>query len=209
MKFNLSYLVILSSSLLLFSGCNPSTQAAKNLDYAAAFLGTHEALETLEGYSIESERDEYIMGQGPEPGKGMMLLAAPSTKVSHQLPSQSIKIDPDYAEAYYNLGITLTDLGKFEQAELIFKQTIVLNPDLAEAHYNLGKIFVELKQLDSALVSYDKAIILKKDFDNAIAGVGDVLMRKGRHNEGLKKLRLANGSILFSIKNGFSVKQEV
>ena len=93
MKFNLSYLVILSSSLLLFSGCNPSTQAAKNLDYAAAFLGTHEALETLEGYSIESERDEYIMGQGPEPGKGMMLLAAPSTKVSHQLPSQSIKID--------------------------------------------------------------------------------------------------------------------
>ena len=68
---------------------------------------------------------------------------------------------------------------------------------------------MELKQLDSALVSYDKAIILKKDFDKAIAGVGDVLMRKGQHNEGLKKLRLANGSILFSIKNGFSVKLEV
>ena len=93
MKFKLSYFAILSTSLLLFSGSNLNAQAIKYLDRATAFLGTNEKLESLEGYSIESERDEYIMGQGPEPGKGMMLLAAPSTKVSHQLASQSIKID--------------------------------------------------------------------------------------------------------------------
>ena len=89
MKFKLPYFAILSTILLFFSASNTNAQAIKNFEHATTFLATNEKLESLEGYSIESERDEYIMGQGPEPGKGMMLLAAPSTKVSHQLASQA------------------------------------------------------------------------------------------------------------------------
>ena len=93
MKFKLYCFAVLSTSVLIFSCSNENTQTIKYFNHATSFLANNEKLESLEGYSIESERDEYIMGQGPEPGKGMMLLAAPSTKVSHQLASQSIKID--------------------------------------------------------------------------------------------------------------------
>ena len=92
MKYKLSFFAILTS-LLVLSCSDSNNEAGKNFDLAIAYLGTEDVLQTLQGYTIESERDEYIMGQGPEPGKGMMLLPAPSTRVSHQLDSQSIKID--------------------------------------------------------------------------------------------------------------------
>jgi glyoxylase-like metal-dependent hydrolase (beta-lactamase superfamily II) len=87
--FGLTLLVVAAQ------GCSTKQVEPKKstLDIAINGLGGAEILKGLHGYSIQSERDEYIMGQGPEPGKGMMLLAAPSTRVSHQLASQTIKID--------------------------------------------------------------------------------------------------------------------
>ena len=93
MKNTLSYFAIIASSFLILSCGDSNEEANKEFDLAITYLGGESILQDLKGYSIESERDEYIMGQGPEPGKGMMLLAAPSTRVSHQLDNKSIKID--------------------------------------------------------------------------------------------------------------------
>ena len=46
-----------------------------------------------------------------------------------------------------------------------------------------------------------RAIKLNNKFDIAIAGLGKVLLQKGNHLEGLKKLREANGRIVFNHKN--------
>ena len=48
-------------------------------------------------------------------------------------------------------------------------------------------------------------IKLKPNFDEAIAGVGNVLMKKGEHKKGLDKLRIGDGVILFNIENGLSI----
>ena len=37
---------------------------------------------------------------------------------------------------------------------------------------------------------------------------GDILVKKGKHKEGLDNLRRANGSIFFNIDNGLAVKSE-
>jgi len=55
-------------------------------------------------------------------------------------------------------------------------------------------------------VSYEKAISLKKDLNPAISGLGNLLLKKGEHSKGLDKLRQAEGSILFNIKSGLSIK---
>ena len=48
---------------------------------------------------------------------------------------------PDYAEAYYNLGNALKELGRYEEAVSRYEQTLSIRPDYAEAHINLGVSF--------------------------------------------------------------------
>ena len=83
-------LCFVSKSTFVYSTEQNNNEA---LEKAISGLGGALALSQLEGYKIVSERDEYIMGQGAEPGKGMMLLAAPSTIVAHKLDNKSIRVD--------------------------------------------------------------------------------------------------------------------
>ena len=76
-------------------------------------------------------------------------------------------LKPDYVEAHNNLGNTLKELGRLEEAEANYKQAIVLKPDFAEAHNNLGVMLKELGRLEEAEASYKKAIALKPDYAEA------------------------------------------
>ena len=49
----------------------------------------------------------------------------------------AIKINPDHAEAYYNLGNVLFAKQKNEEAISHYKMAIKINPDYAKAHNNL------------------------------------------------------------------------
>ena len=51
---------------------------------------------------------------------------------------EAIRLEPDYAEAHYNLGIALQDKGQLDEAIAAYREAIRLKPDSAEAHYNLG-----------------------------------------------------------------------
>lgn len=85
---------ILVFLLTFIIGCGIKEPVQKEaFDLAVQSLGGEDLIENLDEYLIKSERDEYIMGQGPEPGKGMMLLAAPTTNVSHKLSQKAIRVD--------------------------------------------------------------------------------------------------------------------
>ena len=85
---------ILVFLLTFIIGCGIKEPGQKEaFDLAVQSLGGEDLIENLDEYLIKSERDEYIMGQGPEPGKGMMLLAAPTTNVSHKLSQKAIRVD--------------------------------------------------------------------------------------------------------------------
>jgi tetratricopeptide (TPR) repeat protein len=60
---------------------------------------------------------------------------------------QAITLKPDFAEAYYNLGITLQELGRLDEAEASYTQAIALKPDFAEAHSNLDILLNKKKLL--------------------------------------------------------------
>ena len=76
---------------------------------------------------------------------------------------KSVQLAPQDAEARYNLGGTLTELGRLEEAEASYKQAIAFKPDYAEAHNNLGIILKECRKYEEAihhldLVNTDDAI---------------------------------------------------
>ena len=73
---------------------------------------------------------------------------------------QAIRINPDDAEAHYNLGTYLFHSGMYKEAIEAFKQAIRINPDYADAHYNLACSYSLLGSVNKALESLGKAIDL-------------------------------------------------
>ncbi len=62
----------------------------------------------------------------------------------------TLRLKPDYAEAYYNRGTTKTLIGEYETAIADFDEAIRLNPEFVEAHYNRGLTKFTLKQKEAA-----------------------------------------------------------
>jgi tetratricopeptide (TPR) repeat protein len=104
---------------------------------------------------------------------------------------QAIALQPDDAEAHYNLGNTLKKLGKLDEAEASLRQAIALKPDFAEAHSNLGITLKELGRLDEAEASYTQAISLKPDFAKVHSNLGGTLEELGKLDEAEASYRQA------------------
>lgn len=70
---------------------------------------------------------------------------------------ESIRIDPNFAPAYVNLGNAYLAL-RLPKAPDLYKEAIRLKPDFALAHYNLGNYYENIGAFDLAIVSYKEAI---------------------------------------------------
>jgi len=81
--------------------------------------------------------------------------------------TKALQINPDYAEAHYNLGNALRDLGKLEEAVSSFTKALQINPNYAQAHNNLGNALKYLGKLEEAVTSYNKALQINPDFAEA------------------------------------------
>lgn len=93
MHYSKKIFLALFSMTLIFGCGSQDSNDEKAFNLALESIGGADMIQGLDEYLIKSERDEYIMGQGPEPGKGMMLLAAPTTNVSHKLSQNAIRVD--------------------------------------------------------------------------------------------------------------------
>lgn len=70
-------------------------------------------------------------------------------EIEHLL-KQSISLDPNFAEAYLQLGNLFSDQKNYAQAVPQYQRALELNSDLADAHYRLGQTYVHTGQKDLA-----------------------------------------------------------
>ena len=63
---------------------------------------------------------------------------------------RAINIDPNYIDAYFNLGSIMNYLGQYDAALSVFKQIIVRKPDDYESLYKAAEISVRLEQPEKA-----------------------------------------------------------
>ena len=66
---------------------------------------------------------------------------------------QALRLNPNYAEAYYNLGLALADAGQLELAIQNYRQALRLRPNNAEARNNLGNALFNTNQIRRRLSS--------------------------------------------------------
>ncbi|MBI5664027.1 MAG: tetratricopeptide repeat protein, partial [Nitrospirae bacterium] len=67
---------------------------------------------------------------------------------------ESIRLKPDFPDAYYNLGLACEKTASYSEAAEVFRKLLTYRPDYAEAHYNLGMVYLVLKDKDAALERY-------------------------------------------------------
>src|SRR5580765_7585804 len=58
----------------------------------------------------------------------------------------AVRIAPDFAEAYANLGLLLDNRGAVTEAEICYRRSLRLNPDYAKTHLNLGGLLAAQKR---------------------------------------------------------------
>jgi len=92
---------------------------------------------------------------------------------------QALKIKPDYAEAYNNMGNALRDKGDPEAAIVSYEQALKIKPDYTDAHNNMGNALKDRGDPEAAIVSYEQALNIKPDYAEAYYNMGIALKAKG------------------------------
>ncbi len=97
---------------------------------------------------------------------GMLHLQKKELTAAEQALSQAVKLYPYDAIAQNHLGVTLRELGKFNEAEQAYLLAIKYNDRYDDAYLNLGILYdLYLHDLTKAIVYYKKAqsILVKPD----------------------------------------------
>ena len=87
----------------------------------------------------------------------------------------AISINPNYAEAFNNMGIALNEQGKPEEAIAAYTKALSIRPDYAEAFNNMGNALKEMDRLDDAIEAYKEALEINGDYPEAYFNTGNAL----------------------------------
>lgn len=112
---------------------------------------------------------------------------------------QAIRIDPDYAEAYYRLGLAYTVVGQKEEAKEAhtkaieaYKKIVRLDPDDWGAHFQMAEAYSRLGQYDEAVKCYRQAVRLQPDDSDMYYELGVAHIKLAQYQEAVAALEKAN-----------------
>lgn len=72
----------------------------------------------------------------------------------------AVKVAPDFAEAYANLGFLIEKRGDKDMAEMCYRLSIELAPGYPETHLDLGALLASKKCFDESETAYKQALAL-------------------------------------------------
>jgi tetratricopeptide (TPR) repeat protein len=87
--------------------------------------------------------------------------------------NQAIKINPNYANIYYNRGVTRYELGDKQGAIADYNQALKINPNLAEAYANRGVVRHDLGDKQGAIADYTQALKINPNYADAYYNRGN------------------------------------
>ena len=105
--------------------------------------------------------------------------------------TEAIRLNPQYAIAYYNRGIVRKNKGDLEGAIDDYTEAINSNPQNASAYINRGGALYDKDDLDGAIADYNEAIRLNPLSVNAYLGRGGAYYHKGHMRKAIADYREA------------------
>ncbi|MFQ5598150.1 MAG: tetratricopeptide repeat protein [Nitrospiria bacterium] len=131
--------------------------ARESVEKALIFL---DDLEGAEGQFLEAKRDEIEdrieMNQLNE--RWTKQVEKKEIDAAILTLQEIVKIAPNHALAYYNLGNLQAQKERFELAEGLLKKAIEINPEYTEAHQRLGQVYEVNRQFKRAKAQYEAGL---------------------------------------------------
>ncbi len=100
---------------------------------------------------------------------------------------KAVACDPEYAEAFNNLGLAYTELDRPEDAVHAFEKALSLRPDLGEAYNNLGLLYYTAMDYVKASEMFSKSLKEGcRDQSRGYANFGNSLYHLNRYEEAVE-----------------------
>lgn len=171
--------------------------------------------------------------------EGKRLLDENQTEAAITSLEKAVELNPDLAEAHFQLGIAydLLDLQKeqsgefvetqtdekkktrsqkaFEKAVVAYKKWLAKNPTDDVAHFNLGRAYSKLNKDEEAEESFEDAVKLKPDDTEYQTELGAAQIKLARYGEAIKSLKKAievdesNGRAIEMLEDAEAGRQRV
>ncbi len=103
----------------------------------------------------------------------------------------ALEMDPNLAEAHYNLGNALACLRRFDEAIVQFQQGLKINPNDAKARKNLNAAWKFRDKIDETIVRFER--MMESEPGNVLVhkGLGNALGARGRLAEAITQCQIA------------------
>ena len=106
-------------------------------------------------------------------------------KNSTSLFEHAVKVTNHNWLAYNNIGIHLSNAGKYEDAIYYYKEALKIKPNHAEALFNLGTALYDTGKTDEAILYLNKALIVNPNHVYAHNNLANILCLKGKLEEAI------------------------
>lgn len=113
---------------------------------------------------------------------------------------QAIRLEPNYADAYYNRGNVLLAKGQVDNAIADWEKTLQLQPNDADAHTCLGNALLRKGSLGEAIAHYETASALAPEDPHSRNNIAWVLATSsnGSIRDGAKAIGFAEQAVALS-----------
>src|SRR3569833_3140148 len=99
---------------------------------------------------------------------------------------EMLRLDPDYAPGYINLGTLHFHLRQFVRAEELYRTATEKDPGYVLAFFNLGNVLDELERPDESIAAYQRAVVLAPRYADAHYNLALAFERKGEKRAALR-----------------------
>lgn len=109
------------------------------------------------------------------------------TDKSIEIYDQGIKQFPDFYQLYFNKGIALASVKKYEEAILCFQNSVAINPKHASSHNGIARILLTSNRIPS-LLAYCRFMVIEPESKRAKENLSSIqTIMKGNVTETGKK----------------------
>lgn len=93
---------------------------------------------------------------------------------------RALVVDPRFADAAYNLGVTYQKMKAYDKALIHFQEAIDLRPGrVSYYHFAIGNCFFHLKRYEKAVEAFERALSLDPSIGKALYALAVTLEKMG------------------------------
>jgi protein O-mannosyl-transferase len=103
---------------------------------------------------------------------------------------ETLRLNPNYWEAYTSMGNALASLGRMDEAIEKYQSALRLKPTYPEAHSNLGVALYKQGKIKEAIAQYQEALKLKPSYAEARFNLSDALFKSNQLQAAVEQYNL-------------------